>query len=183
MVEDMAIRQYLSVVLPDTVSIPSEEVRSFYDQHPQLYQVGERLQASHILVGTSQLEPERARARAESLLTKVRGGAGFEELARTNSDCPSSERGGKLREFGRGEMVGPFEEAAYELEPGEVSDVVETRFGYHIIRLEERMPSRTIPFEEIKDRIAQQLRADRHTDRVAGHIEELRSRASIERKL
>ena len=80
-------------------------------------------------------------------------------------------------------MVGPFEEAAFNLEPGEISDVVETRFGYHIIRLEERMASRTVPFEEVKDHVAQQLRADRHGERLETLIEELRSQVSIEREL
>jgi peptidyl-prolyl cis-trans isomerase C len=183
MVEDMAVRRYLSNVVPDTVAVDPEDARAFYDQHPEQFEVGEKLRASHILVGTSQMDPERARARADSLLAEIRDGAVFEDVARANSDCPSAQRGGSLSEFGRGQMVPSFEEAAYKLESGQVSDVVETRFGFHIIRLEERIPPRTIPFEDVKDRIAQQVRANRYTERLHGHIEELRSQASIERKL
>ena len=101
--------------------------------------------------------PYAALSSITDMRRRVLGGESFEELAREFSDCPSSEVGGDLGFFERGRMVEPFDEAAFSLGLGEISDIVETRFGYHIIKLIEKRPARTIPFEEIKADIEQYL--------------------------
>ncbi len=100
-----------------------------------------KIRVSHILISyrgaagtTATRTKQEARALAESLLVRIKAGESFEELARIYSDCPSSSRGGDLGFFGRGRMVKEFEEAAFNLKPGEISGIVETRFGYHIIK-------------------------------------------------
>ena len=100
----------------------------------------DRIEASHILLcyegamqSTTTRSKQEARAEIDGLKAEIEGGADFTEVARANSDCPSAADGGSLGEFGRGAMVPEFEEAAFGLEVGGVSDAVETPFGYHLI--------------------------------------------------
>jgi len=99
------------------------------------------IRASHILISykgasrsTATRSKEEARKLAEQILERIRAGESFEKLARTYSDCPSAEKGGDLGFFKRGRMVKAFEDAAFALKPGELSGIVETQFGYHIIK-------------------------------------------------
>lgn len=103
--------------------------------------MAEQVQASHILLmykgsarSTATRSKEEAEAKIKELKNELAGGADFAALAKQHSDCPSGERGGDLGAFGRGQMVRPFEEAAFQMQVGEVSDVVETDFGYHLIK-------------------------------------------------
>jgi peptidyl-prolyl cis-trans isomerase C len=196
---DMAIRQYLSRTLSDSLQVPTaEDAQAYYDSHPELFQLGERLRARHILVQArevsegvtpdeqeaARVEREKAQGRIDSLYAVIEGGAEFEQVARDHSDCPSASRGGDLGEFGRGDMVTPFEEAAYALEPGQISRPVETKFGFHIIRLEEKLSARTLPYDDqLQERVLQQLQMERYNNAVRARVEELRSQASITRQL
>jgi len=103
--------------------------------------MADQVRASHILLmyaGSSRSTATRSKAEAQSqiaaLKAQVDGGADFAQLAQQHSDCPSGQRGGDLGSFGRGQMVGPFEEAAFSMQVGGTSGVVETEFGYHIIQ-------------------------------------------------
>ena len=103
--------------------------------------MAEQVRASHILLmyaGSMRSNATRTKADAATQITTLKqeldAGADFAELARSNSDCPSSARGGDLGHFGRGQMVGPFEDAAFTLPVNEISEVVETPFGFHLIQ-------------------------------------------------
>ncbi|MEM6992716.1 MAG: peptidylprolyl isomerase [Myxococcota bacterium] len=103
--------------------------------------MADQVQASHILLmyagserSTATRSKEEAQQQIQQLHTQLQGGADFGELARANSDCPSKARGGDLGAFGRGQMVGAFEDTAFGLEVGQTSDVIETPFGYHVIK-------------------------------------------------
>ena len=102
----------------------------------------EQVKASHILVkvdaGADEAKKAEARKKIQEIQQKVKAGGDFEALATENSDCPSKAKGGDLGFFERGQMVKPFEEAAFALKPGEVSGIVETQFGYHIIKVQEK---------------------------------------------
>jgi peptidyl-prolyl cis-trans isomerase C len=180
---DMAIRQYLSQTLPDTVRVTPDDCRAYYDQHPELF---EQVHASHILLrvdpAASPEAKERLRHRADSLLAAVRQGADFAEAARKMSEDPySAEKGGDLGFFGHGQMVPPFEEAAYKLAAGQVSDVVETQYGFHIIRVEEK---RQAPYDpNMEGMLTQNLLSQRRSDVVRKRVEELKGHQSIDRKL
>ena len=125
------------------ISVPEEELRTFYDENVKTgrYTTPEERRASHILIKAEKSAPAderaKAKAKAETLLADIKTkNAVFADLARRNSDDPgSAEKGGDLDFFGRGAMVKPFEDAAFALKPGETSAVVESDFGYHIIRL------------------------------------------------
>lgn len=131
--------------------------RTQYNAAPEKFDVPEQIRASHILVDARSCEPE---ARARELLARVRApGADFAALAKEHSQDPgSASRGGELGFFGRGRMTAAFEAAAFALkQPGDVSDVVKTEFGYHIIRLDERRPARRRTFEEVRESLMREV--------------------------
>jgi len=141
------------------VSAPEEELRKFYEQNIARYTVAEERRASHILVKAPKDAPaadrQKAKAKADALLEQLRKApATFAEVAKKNSDDPgSAERGGDLDFFARGAMVKPFEDAAYAMKPGEISNVVESEFGYHIIRLDAVRGGDKKPYEAVRAEI------------------------------
>lgn len=151
------------------VSAPEEELRKFYEQNIARYTVAEERRASHILVKAPKDAPaaerQKAKAKADALLEQLRKApATFAEVAKKNSDdTGSAERGGDLDFFGRGAMVKPFEDAAYAMKAGEISNVVESDFGHHIIRLDAVRGGEKKPFEaaraEIEAEVKKQLAA------------------------
>lgn len=185
---DLAISNYMKASFPDTVNVTPEEARSYYDGHPDEFQSGERVHASHILVrvdaGATEEQKAVARRKAERLLSRVRGGEDFATVARDSSDCPSASRGGDLGFFTRGQMVPPFDEAAFGLGTGELSGVVETQFGYHIIRSEEKSPSTPIPYDpSLEGQLTEHLKQERQKAVFERRLEELRAAAKIDKKL
>lgn len=151
------------------VSAPEEDLRKFYEQNIARYTVAEERRASHILVkapkDAAAADRQKAKAKADALLEQVRKAPPtFADVAKKNSDDPgSAERGGDLDFFARGAMVKPFEDAAYAMKVGEISNVVESDFGYHIIRLDAVRGGDKKPFEaargEIEAEVKKQLAA------------------------
>jgi len=136
------------------------EAKKFYDDNPKRFSSPEQVRASHILIKPAQKD-EAAKAAAKKkiadLLKRARGGEDFAELAKQYSeDIASKPKGGEYV-FPRGQMVKPFDEAAFSLEVGQISDIVETTFGYHIIKLSEKIPAKTTSFEEAKEDIITNL--------------------------
>jgi peptidyl-prolyl cis-trans isomerase D len=146
------------------ISVSDADIQSYYEQNLKRYSVDEQRRASHILIAAakdaSAAEKEKAKAKAENLLEQVRKNPGeFARLAKEHSQDPgSAERGGDLGFFGKGMMVKSFEEAAYKLKQGEISDVVVSDFGYHIIQLAELKPGAVKSLEEVKDEIAAEIK-------------------------
>lgn len=146
-------------------SIPNPttaELESYYNEHQAEYAQGEQVRASHILIGFEPTDDtakkEAKKTQAESLKKELDGGADFAELAKQHSSCPSKAQGGDLGPFPRGAMVAEFEKVAFELQPGQISDVVETQFGYHIIKVAEHSKGETPAFVSVKDQIRQDMR-------------------------
>ena len=150
------------------VNIADDEVRDYYDEHESEYVQEEEVQARHILVklhdDASEKADQDAKKKIEGLLTKVKVGEDFATLARENSDCPSSSKGGDLGFFGRGQMAKPFEDSAFSLEVGEISDVVKTQFGYHIIKVEGRKEAKTQEFDQVAEDIRTKLSDEKALD-------------------
>jgi len=155
------------------VVVNKDDVRKFYDEHQGDFGTAEERQAAHILIavktGASQAEQDAAKARAEQLLEQARKNPEiFAELARKNSQDPGSAvNGGDLGFFGRGMMVKPFEDAAFALKIGEISGLVKSDFGYHIIKLVAVKASRVLPFDEAREGIANKLRQQMSSDMFA----------------
>ena len=170
----------------ETAGEPSEEeIRAFYDENRDGFAQPETVTASHILIAFADGDDDAAKAAKRERLAGIRqqilDGADFAELAAANSDCPSKNNGGDLGSFGRGQMVPPFEDAAFSQEPGQVGDIVETSFGYHLIKVTDHQEGKTPDFDEVKDRIAELLSAQRQRMVVAQYLEGLQKSAQIER--
>lgn len=161
-----------------TVEAAEKQARTIYLAHPERFKVGEEVRASHILVAGKDAD---AKAQAERLLAELKNGADFAALAQERSaDKGSGARGGDLGFFGKDRMAPEFEAAAFALQkPGELSGVVQTQFGYHIIRLEERKPARTKTFDEARDELVQGIRASAAQDVRAQVAEQIRKDAQF----
>ena len=164
-------------VIDTDPQVTDEELRTFFEEEGP----GEEVRARHILLlypdQATEAQRDSVRALAEELRDRARAGGDFEAMAREYSDDPgSAPRGGDLGYFDRGTMVGPFEEAAFALEPGEVSDVVETQFGLHVIRSEDR---RRADFDEMADQLRDELKATRTMQAESIFVADLEERAEI----
>lgn len=151
-------------------AVPEADARKVYEENQTRYGQPEQRQASHILVGFKQgVDKAKAKEKAEQLLAQIRKSpAAFADLAKKNSDDPGSgAKGGDLGFFGRGMMVKPFEEAAFAMKQGELSGLVESEFGYHIIKLTGIRPAKMKPFEQVRGEIEAELRKQRSGRRFA----------------
>lgn len=159
-----AVKQYTSGLPQPT----TPEMEAYYKEHAKDFTHPETVSASHILIGATEGTDANTKsaslAKAQALRDQLRGGADFAELAKTNSSCPSSQRGGDLGSFERGQMVPEFEEAAFKLKPGEISDVVETKFGYHIIKISQHNDAGTEPFKKIAPQVKDSLQQKKLSD-------------------
>jgi peptidyl-prolyl cis-trans isomerase C len=168
----------------DVPEVTDAEVTAYYNENKARFQQPERVEASHILIGTDPEDTAEEKAlkktEAENVLAQLKGGADFAEMAQQHSICPSKEKGGDLGYFQRGQMVKPFEDAAFSLGVGELSDIVETKFGYHIIKVTAHEDARDIPLEDARAGISLFLDGQRKNDAMADYVEELRKAATIE---
>jgi peptidyl-prolyl cis-trans isomerase D len=159
-----------------TITVPDTEIAAFYQKNLQQYQTSAEVRASHILFKTEGKDENAVKAAAEAVLQKAKApGADFGALAKQYSDDESNKNnGGDLDYFGRGRMVPEFETAAFALKPGDVSDLVKSSFGYHIIKVVDSKPDATRPLAEVRAEIEDQLKwqkAQSEAERIAKEIE------------
>lgn len=158
----------LAEKLTENVSVTDEEVKNYYDTHRDEFI---SVNASHILLDTKE--------EAEKMLQRVKAGEDFGELAKQYSKDPSAkENSGNLDYFRQGDMVEPFETAAFALEPGEISDIVQTDFGYHIIKVIDKKLDK---FEDIKEQLKANLLQNKKNEEYEKLLEEMRTNAKIEK--
>jgi peptidyl-prolyl cis-trans isomerase C len=160
------------------------QVREFYDKNPDKFKQDEQARASHILFRVDEkatdADKKKVRAQADSVLKQAKGGADFAELAKKYSADGSAQQGGDLGFFTKDAMVPAFSDAAFAMQPGQISDVVTTQFGYHIIKVTERKPASTVAFDTVKDRIREFLTQQQKQQRAEAFIAELKKKAKIE---
>ncbi|HEY6000245.1 MAG TPA: peptidylprolyl isomerase [bacterium] len=182
---NLSIQRLVEEGVAAGVTVSDAEVHAFYAGNAESFAIPEQVRARHILVQFGENDDAVAkaakRAKAEGLLAQIKGGASFEDLAKANSDCPSAPEGGDLGFFERGQMVPAFDDVAFALKPGEVSGVVETEFGYDIIRVEERKAAGTIAEKDATAQITEYLKAQKTEGAVEALVKELRAAAKIEK--
>lgn len=183
----MAYERLLVAKKGAEIAVSEEEVKKYYEDNATEFEVPEQVQASHILISTKPTDPNadpnevkaQAKAKADELLKQLKDGGDFAALAKEHSSCPSNARGGDLGQFTRGRMVKPFEEAAFALKAGEISDVVETQFGYHIIKVTEHTDASTTTFEDAKDGVMEKLARQKKSEVMKAYLQSLRDSAKI----
>jgi peptidyl-prolyl cis-trans isomerase D len=146
----------------DKVTINDEQVLAQYEKDKGAYQIPEKRHARHILLKTEEngsTEKQTAQLKkAEEIMSKARAGEDFATLAATYSEDSSKTKGGDLGAFARGSMIKEFDDAVFAMQPGNISDIIKTRFGYHIIKLDKIIPATTQPIEEVRAAIATKLK-------------------------
>jgi peptidyl-prolyl cis-trans isomerase C len=183
----MAVQQLIEEEIVANVEVSDKEIETYYTDHPDLFEQPEQVRASHILIGikpdANESETAEARKKIESVLSRLKKGEDFSALAKELSTCPSNAKGGDLGFFGRTQMVKPFEDAAFSLKPGEISDIVETRFGFHVIKLVDRKPQSTLALAEVKEQLEQQLKEQKIRSDMGKYVAGLKEKAKVERFL
>ncbi len=183
----LSIRGLIDKEVAEKIVITEEETKAYYTGNPQFFKQPEQVKASHILVRVEPNADDAAKTAARSKITEVQkklsAGSDFAELAKEFSEGPSGPRGGDLGYFGRGQMVKRFEDAAFSLQVNQVSDLVETRFGYHLIKVYDKKPEKTLAYAEVKDKISERLKREKIQKGAQGYVETLKKDAKIEKSL
>src|SRR3990170_4964031 len=166
------VEKFFKKELEEEIKISEEELKKYYDEHPEEGKAPVEFKASHILLKT--------REEAESVLKKLKAGSKFEELAKTSYiDTGSKVRGGDLGFFHSGVMVPEFEDAALKLKKGEIGDVLETRFGFHIIKVTDKREGKSKTYDEAKMELEQSLLKKKKKEKFDNLVAGLKSKASI----
>lgn len=167
----LIVESFLKKKVETESQVSDADLQKFYDENKEKFKTGEQIKASHILVKTEK--------EAKDVLAQIKAGGNFEELAKKNSVDSSSAKGGDLGWFGKGSMVPVFEKAALALKEGQVSDVVKSDFGFHIIKLTGKRPAGVRPLEEVKEQIKGAIMPTRQQEVFQKIKEELKKSAKI----
>jgi len=181
----LAVSKVIDEEVTSKLTVADADVSAFYEKNPDQFKEGEAVHASHILFAAPQTatpaDKQKARAKAEAALKAIRAGGDFAAIAREQSQDPgSAKNGGDLGFFPKGQMDPAFEAAAFSLKPGTVSGIVETSFGFHIIKVVERRAPRTMPLTEVAPQIKQYLTQQQRDAKLKVVIEQAKAKAKIE---
>lgn len=180
---EIRIKMLVESEIPTNMVVSDEEVSKFYNEQKESFVQPETVSARHILVKTEATDTDAVKAekkaKIEGLRKQLVEGADFAKVAKENSDCPSKERGGDLGTFGRGQMVKPFEDAAFSQATNAVGPVVETQFGYHIIQVTEHAEGKTSELAEVKEKLVEHLKQKKQMDLFQALVEKLKGKAKI----
>ena len=168
------LKQYALSKLLGTVTVSDEEALEYFNNNKDTFRSAATARAKHILVDSKE--------KAEEILAEINAGLAFEDAAQKYSSCPSSERGGDLGEFGRGQMVPEFENAVFTMKADEVSEPVQTQFGHHLIKLVSINNGEEAEFEKVKDQVQQFVMSVKHNDIYSTKQAELKAKYTVEMK-
>jgi len=181
------------------MKVSDDVVEKFYKENQDRFKKPESVRASHILIVPEALDAEKAKAmsdeekkkasdgqkqialkKAQEILARLKGGEDFAKLASENSSCPSKAKGGDLGTFARGNMVAEFEKSAFSLKSGEMSDIVETKFGYHIIKVSEKNNAETVSLKDAQGSIVEEMKNQKTSEVVKNLIEAEKQKKKVE---
>ena len=182
---DLCLKKLIDDEVAPGVKLTDIEIRAFYDNNPEAFKEPEQVRASHILI---KVDPEadasqkaEAKKKIDLVQAKLKKGEDFGALAKEYSEGPSGPKGGDLGYFTRGQMVKSFEDAAFAMKPGEVSGVIETRFGYHLILVTDKKPETTMSYDDIKAKLEEFLKQRKMQEEINVYVKRLEEKAKIER--
>lgn len=180
----MILKSYVTRVFVPQVTVSESESQKYYRSHPEKFHQPKMVRAGHIYVKVdpfaTKTEKRRARKKIEKLWKKARKGEDFAQLATQHSECYSSERGGDLGFFKFSKMEESFAKAAFALDVGEISPIVETSYGFHIIKITGKKPSATFSYRKSREKIQNYLVRKKAWFLAMQHAEQLRKKARIE---
>jgi len=179
---DVRLTYVLELNYKDQLKVSDQEVSQYYQDHPDNYKTPEEVRASHILLKTQGMDDagkKEAKTKIDKLMADAqKPGADFAALAQAHSECPSKAQGGDLDFFAKERMVPPFSKAAFATEAGQIhAEIVETQFGYHIIKVTDKKEARTIPFTEAKDGVRATLVNQKKSESTKDCYEKLSAQA------
>jgi peptidyl-prolyl cis-trans isomerase C len=183
---DGAVQKFVQTQVLGGLTVSDQQAKEFYDKNQDKMKKPERVRVRHILIRADANAPaadkEKAKAKADDLLKRAQKGEDFAKLASENSDDPGSKtQGGELPWFTHGQMVPAFDKAAFALaKQYDLSPVVESQFGYHIIQLLGKEPAQAAPFETVKGQIAEFLKQRQSQEKLAAHVQGLRAKGKVE---
>lgn len=184
---DIEAFRILEMKVKSRIKVTDEDVRSWYQSHPKEFSSDDRVRVRHIFLpvpaGASDGEAAAVRAQGEQVLERLRSGEDFAAVARQVSKGPSAAEGGELGFVKRGSIQPELEKAAFALQPGQLSPLVRTKAGYHILEAEERRAGGALPFDEVKEAIRDRLSSERVETHRTQYLAELRKDAVVEVRL
>ncbi len=166
------LQRYAVQKIMEDVDVNDEEIKETYNQNKDNFMDQEKVSAKHILVDDEE--------KSKEIKEEIDNGMDFSDAAAKYSSCPSSKKGGRLGEFGRGQMVPEFEEVAFNMEEGEISDPVKSQFGYHIIQLDEKIPAKQKTYYEVEDQIKQELLQQKQFQIYNDNVQKLKGKYNVE---
>lgn len=183
--DNLIVQETMRHVVEKDTKVTPEEVREAYDKNPEQFKQPPAIRASHILIlvppTATEVEKAAKRAQIEALLHRAKKGEDFTVLAKQFSEDPGSkDQGGDLGFFPRGRMMPEFEIAAFSLKTNQVSDIVTTSYGHHIIKLTDQHPAKQLSFDEVKDDLENFIKSNKANAVARKHITDLRSAAKVE---
>lgn len=169
--QGILVQRMLELEVLEKVKVPTEEVRKYFDEHKADFKVPESIHPFHILVADE--------GKAKDVAQRLGKGEDFSAVAKEVSVCPSAPRGGDLGMVRKGQMVPEFEEAAFQLKVGEISPVVKTQFGYHVIKISEKTPAQERAFEEISGEIENMILETKRREALQGYLKVLKDQGQV----
>jgi peptidyl-prolyl cis-trans isomerase C len=182
---ELTVAKLLEAEIAPKLVVTPQQVSAFYKENPTAFQVPEQVRASHILITVPANADATVKAaaleKASGILKSARAGKDFAALAKEHSQDPgSAANGGDLDFFRPGQMVGPFNDVAFKLAPGSISDVVETQFGYHIIKVTEKRPARSVTLDEARGDIERHLKNINQQKETQAFVQALRTKGKVD---
>lgn len=181
----LVVKKFINTQIAKDVTVSDEEVKDYYEKNPTLFVSPDQVRASHILITldpkATEAEKAKVRKELEEIRARAEKGEDFGALAKVFSKGPSATRGGDLGYFPQGRMEPSFEKAAFSLKKGEMSGIVESSYGYHLIKVTDKRPKAVIPLDVIKPRIKQYVKAVKVQEKIGAVVKELREKAVMER--
>jgi len=181
--KQMLVRKLVDEKTAKIAEATAAEIASFYEENADSFKVPESVTASHILLAFTPEDTDATKAQKKKDIEKIRAdilaGGDFATIAAEKSDCPSKKQGGSLGTFSRGQMVPEFETAAFSQEIGKIGDVVETQFGYHLIKTTKHEQAGIRPLAEVKDQLKDYLTGKKKQETLLAYIEELKAKSNV----